>query len=86
MWPALYSSGSRRHLRASITHHVGTDHTADGVLTACQSRVGVGVDLYAGPLYAATYGTSQNRQSDDEAPSKGSDYDDDNTVDSQSAL
>jgi len=32
----------------SITHHVGTDHTADSVLTACQSRVGVGVDLYAG--------------------------------------
>ena len=26
----------------SITHHIGTGHTADGVLTACQSRHGVG--------------------------------------------
>jgi len=32
----------------SITHHIGTGHTADGVLTACQSHVGVGGRLIRG--------------------------------------
>ena len=49
MWPALYSAVDPVAIYApSFTHHVDTGHTAYGVLTACQSRVAVGVDLYAG--------------------------------------
>jgi len=32
----------------SMTHHVSSGHTADGVLTACQSRDGVGGRLIRG--------------------------------------
>ena len=39
---------SELSISSQSTHHVGTGHTADGTLTACQSCVGVGVYLYAG--------------------------------------
>ena len=42
LWIPLQST------RQSIMHHIGTGHTADGMLMACQSRDGVGVDLYTG--------------------------------------
>jgi len=48
MWPALFSVDPIAIYTQPMTHHISTGHTAGGVLTACQSRIGVGVDLYAG--------------------------------------
>jgi len=44
----------------SITHDVGTGHTADGVLTACQSRIGVGGSTYTWVLNFGRFSASKS--------------------------
>ena len=44
----LYSAVDPVAIYASpVMQHVGIGHTADGMLTTCQSYNGVGIDLYA---------------------------------------